>query len=68
MRLFEILTGWMGESFVRAYAWAPNEDTARRLFDERNQNPKYKIKEIRLLLDSATPAFCTKASDSGWEA
>lgn len=66
MKLYEIVTTRVGESYVRAYAWAPNRDAALLMFKERN--PSYDVKEVRQLIHRDASPFCTKASDEGWEA
>lgn len=66
MYLFEILTFVIGESYVRAYAWAGSPEQARDLFEKRNPEYSGKIKRIETLMDDGAEPFCTKASDEGW--
>ncbi len=64
MKLFEIITGAIGESYVRAYAWAESEERACSLFEELH--PKKPVKRIRPLFSATEPEFCTLANDHGW--
>jgi hypothetical protein len=63
MKLYEILTGAIGESYERAYAWAESEDHAKRLFRERHNRG---IARINLLMDSRAAPFCTALDCAGW--
>lgn len=64
MKLFEITTGEIGYSYVRAYAWA--EDDRHALFLFRAKNPSKKPKTIFCLLDASGAAFCTATDSNGW--
>lgn len=70
MNLYEIQTGWYGESYVRAYAWAESEEQARELFEAKHRGTKYEksIDRIVLLMKSEAKPFCTQANDCGWDA
>lgn len=65
MTLYEIVTFSVGESYVRAYAWAESEEQARQLFAARN--PMHSIRQVRRLLDLESLPYCTAACDDGWE-
>lgn len=65
MNLYEIRTGIIGESYVRAYVWANDEYEAGGLFAKTN--PGHKIQEVRQLLRSTDKPFCTVVDDQGWE-
>lgn len=78
MQLFEITNGWMGEGYVRLYAWAESEAQAVEMAQAKlkaeaeRKTPPYKPSyyealQVTLLLDSASPAFVTEPSDEGWE-
>lgn len=65
MTLFEIKNGYIGESDVRCYVWAPDQETAEKIY--REQYPDHAVHEIRALFHSGTATFITKLSDNGWE-
>ena len=80
MKLFEVYSGWTGETYERAYVWAQNEDEAKRLsrtqytaqfkggYRDREDGP-VEAQELRLqmLFDSEDEGpFCTSFSGSGW--
>ena len=65
MTLYEITTGSVGMSYVRAYAWAATEEEVRRLFAEKN--PGQRIADVERLFDADAPPFCTVVSSDGWE-
>lgn len=64
MKLFEIITNFMGESYVRSYVWCETESQASEMF--LSQNKQYTIKEIVLLFDSSSAPFVTDPDDSGF--
>jgi MoaA/NifB/PqqE/SkfB family radical SAM enzyme len=65
MKLFEIRNGAYGNSCVRCYAWAENEQNATELFYEKN--PHEFIEEIELLFDAEEVGeFITRLDDNGW--
>ena len=65
--LFEIITGEVGESYIRAYAWAENEYFAVLLADKANPGIfSYPI-ETKRLFPEDSECFATKLSDSGFE-
>lgn len=65
MTLFEIRTGWQGESYQRAYAWAVNEDDAVVAF--KAKYPEREVRAVSQLFDSQDDPFVTELSDSGFE-
>lgn len=64
MSLYEIHNGYTGESYVRAYAWAPNEEFAIALYSKRN--PNQVVAGITKLFDETDVPFCTPLSDNGY--
>lgn len=64
MKLFEITNGQCGESYVRAYVWARDEEAARVAYT-RTHFPQ-KLWGMEELLDSEDAAFVTAFSDSGF--
>lgn len=65
MFLYEMTTNSVGESAVRAYAWARSEQEARALFVAENLWET--LVGVRVLFDLSAPPFCTAANDSGWD-
>lgn len=65
MTLFEITTGWIGESYERAYVWAESEEYARSLF-EAVHSPKRSIAHCEAKLSSSDEGFITELSDCGF--
>jgi hypothetical protein len=63
-RLMEILTGAVGESYVRCYVWADDARDAERLF--RDRHGEERIHSMRILMTADSPGFCTKLDDGGW--
>jgi hypothetical protein len=63
MKLYEIMTGEIGESYVRAYAWAECAEHALDLFMKRN--PGYSAERLQVfrLFSQDDPPFCTKKTD-----
>jgi hypothetical protein len=68
MKLFELQTGGIGESYVRSYAWAGDVGDAVRMFREKVANTKYATAELRIreLFDATAAPFCTEPDDAGW--
>lgn len=66
MNLYEIVLNRTGESYVRAYAWAPDEAEARRLYAAKNPEFEADIARVALLFSEGVAPFCTEASDCGW--
>ena len=68
--LFEINTGYMGESYVRVYAWAESEAHAielAKLANPQKINAKYFTEPaVTKLLSEDTECFATKLSDSSF--
>jgi hypothetical protein len=66
VNLYEITTGWCGESYERCYVWAPDEHTAATLFTEKYPDKAIRG-ELRHLMTWDDEPFVTDLSDSGWE-
>lgn len=64
MKLFEFLTGWIGESYERLYVWAHDESEARRLAEPNLKG--HEVITVLLLLKNTDEPFATLLSDSGW--
>ena len=64
MKLYEIITDSIGESYVRSYAWCETEEQAEQMFLRNHKHDT--IKSIVLLFDSEIPAFVTDPDDSGF--
>ena len=63
MKLFEIVTTLVGESYVRSYAWAESVEDAERMFrDSDDFAPGFTIVEC---LSGDEPPFITALSDDG---
>jgi hypothetical protein len=60
--LWECTNGFIGESYVRCYVWAPDEQTALSMLP----GPKEILKARKLFSADAAP-FRTQWSDEGWE-
>lgn len=77
MNLYEVTNGYIGESYVRVYAWAASEmqaeEMARAIFkadEEKKHNPRPHVWEqlhVELLFSGDADAFVTNPSDAGWE-
>ncbi len=65
MKLFEIITGETGCSYVRAYCWAADEKQARKLF--REKNPGREARVLTLLFEASAKPFCTIVDSEGWD-
>jgi hypothetical protein len=65
-QLFEIHTNVVGESYVRAYAWADTQEEAIALFKKRNPEMTDKIRKVLTLMYAGAESFCTIACDHGW--
>jgi hypothetical protein len=66
MNLYEITTGWTGESYERCYVWAPDEHVACELFAEKYPE-KASRAQVKHLLCDGDESFVTDLSDSGFE-
>ena len=67
MKLWEIDTDFIGESYERCYVWCQNEEEARRMFVNAHPNRDIKkISGILLMFDEKDPAFITELSDCGF--
>ncbi len=72
IKLFEITTGWHGESYERCYAWAANEAAARDMFYDhlvhKSGNPpdERSIQEVTLLFSGDDKPFITELADYGF--
>lgn len=75
--LYEVTNGWMGESYLRCYAWADSEeealDLAQARFAQRAESkgsPEFsargKLSCMRLFAAEGSDSFATLVSDSGW--
>lgn len=64
LKLFEITTHSVGESYVRSYAWCSNEKQALREFRERF--PNHEVLQCSILFSSQDDEFITEPSDSGF--
>jgi hypothetical protein len=65
MRLFEIVTTSLGESFVRSYAWCRSVGEAEKMFSDLNSG--YEIAEVRECFKSSDTAFITNPNDNGFD-
>ncbi len=65
MNLYEVQTGWVGESYERCYVWATDEDEARSLFATKFPQKKADVVQHLLCGDNPAP-FITDLSDCGW--
>ena len=63
MSLWEIDTGFTGESYCRAYAWASSEAEAVDLF--KTKHPLAEARTVRRLFGASDEPFVTLISDSG---
>jgi hypothetical protein len=63
--LYELTNGYVGESYVRCYAWAISVEQAVRLCEQVNGADKgpYKARE---LFNEEDYVFCTPLNDGGW--
>lgn len=75
MKLFEITNGWMGQSYCRAYAWAPDCETALQLarvkFEAEARANGYNSAywtelQAEELMDATALPFCTVPNGDGW--
>lgn len=64
MKLFEILTTSVGESYVRSYAWCETAQQAVEMFDAAKTG--YQIAEVTELFDALRGPFISRPSDSGF--
>ena len=65
--LYEITTGWTGESYERCYAWASDEAEAERLYLDKAVSCHRPIFRITKLFSAEDKSFVTNLSDCGWE-
>lgn len=63
MTLYEVTAGAIGESYVRAYAWADSIERACELF--RARNPGLPIRSVTVLIRQDEGPFCSLATDDG---
>lgn len=69
MHLYEVTNGWIGESYVRVYAWADDEVTAlamARAAYARDRPDSVERLIITHLFSATDNSFVTDPSDSGW--
>ena len=64
MTLFEIRTGYIGESYERAYVWCENVDEARVMYDMKHKGRPFM--EIEELFSADSVRFVTKLSSDGF--
>jgi len=79
VNLYEVMNGYIGFSYTRAYVWAEGEEQALELardaYLEQAKDPKtrgYPAKywtglECKLLFSADAEPFATVPSDEGWE-
>lgn len=65
MKLYEIETRKVGESYVRCYVWAPSIDDAHVMF--REKYPHEAIVFTQVIFRSSDDPFITELSDSGFQ-
>lgn len=65
MILYEATNGYYGQSYVRCYVLAHDEEEALRLAAERNPGFDREWKLEQLLTSDSEP-FATIESDTGW--
>lgn len=69
MNLYEVYNGWTGESYVRVYVWAHDENEARTLaaaaFEKHKAGTSEYMHVTHCFSSDAAP-FATVPSDSGW--
>ena len=66
MKLFEIVTTSLGESYVRSYSWAESEADARAAFARLGSG--YEIAEVGEVLTAESGECVFLPSDSGFGA
>ena len=68
MNLYEITTGWTGESYERCYVWAPDEHIACELFHEKYGDTRDSVRtSVKFLFSADAEPFVTELSTEGWE-
>ncbi len=67
MILFEIRTGWTGESYERCYVWAVDEEEAREEFESVHGEFTSRHKIQQLFDGDDRLPFVTNLSTEGWE-
>lgn len=65
MYLYELKTGFIGESYERCYAWAKDAAEAKSLFSARY--PEKPVPSVEPLFSSDCGPFLTELSDDGWD-
>lgn len=68
MNLYEVVDGSIGCSYVRVYAWAPNEETAIMMASNKTVKGKYPFipTSCTLLFTEDSEPFSTEPDDEGW--
>lgn len=74
MKLYEIVNGYIGESYVRCYAWAESTEQALTLaraqyeaHADYHKDPTYWERlEVTELFDASAAPFATPPNDHGW--
>lgn len=69
MNLYEITNGYLGESYVRVYVWAADEEQALSLAEHKYKAAGYRAyapKHVELLFSQEAEPFCTIPSDCGF--
>ena len=66
MTLFEIRTGWTGESYERMYVWEVDEDEARSRAQQYLDSTNRKIVSIESILGEGTFPCLFELSDTGF--
>lgn len=69
MKLFEIVTNYMGVSYercyVRCYVWCTNRERALEVF--KKHYPDRNVVDIRCAMGGDEDEFITKLDSEGWE-
>lgn len=67
MNLYELGNGWTGQSYVRVYAWAPDEKTAREMAGKQEcEGQPFVPIYCDKLFSREDSSFCTRPSGDGW--
>jgi hypothetical protein len=69
MNLYEITNGYVGESYVRVYVWAKDDEQAYGLAEERFGKAGYPEEaplSLKVLFSQDAQPFCTIPSDEGF--
>lgn len=69
MNLYEVLNGYMGESYVRVYIWTDTEESARDMALQAFSSKGYEAGTLHVekLFSQDDKPFATLPSDSGWD-